>query len=256
MSGASPETTRLHILLDGGYGIPRESRPRQEKVFAISKQIANFLTWQRQQQERRKDSLTEKTGDLAPVTVIGCTDEDMKTAILERLRFLLQSDDNVVGANDADAAIIEATDNDATVVKGLPSHFSFARDEEHEMELLEDSVYLSPDAPMALNPSQAPPGKVIVGLLIDRRVQINRSLHRSEKLNLVAKRWPMDVLSDEYHPQEPLNVDTILEALQQWTWNIDSDKTGEVEDDTAFVRASLQAFRHHAERHPARPKHR
>ena len=255
MSGASPESTRLHILLDGGYGIPREARPRQEKVFAISKQIANFLTWQ-QQQRGRQGSLTDKTGELAPVTVIGCTDDDMKTAILERLRFLLVSAESVEGANDVDAGLVEADDDDVADVEGLPSHFSFARDEEHEMELLEDAVYLSPDAPMTLNPSQAPPGKVIVGLLIDRRVQINRSLYRSEKLNLVARRWPMDVLSDEYHPQEPLNVDTILEALQQWTWNSDADKTGDVEDDTAFVEASMQAFRHHAERHPARPKHR
>jgi len=268
----------LHLLLDAGYGVPRESRPRQEKILAIAKQIANFLQWQ---QQHAKSTTT----GMAPVTVIGCEDECLKTALLQRLEILLDNasdfkqvtatttkpppdsdKNNACTENDnGNPPSSECTNNGDTDTPGstrlLPIHFSFAKDPEHTAELLQDAVYLSPDAPVALNPSRHPPGKVIVGLLIDRRVQINRSLHRSEQMQLPAKRWPMEVVGgtsdDAFHPQEPLNVDTILEALQQWSWNCWDKNIGfEAEDDTAFLEASHQAFRHHVQRHPARPKHR
>ena len=296
----SPSTSSptLHILLDAGYGIPRETRPRQEKIYAISKQISNFLTWQLEESSRKQHP---NNLQISPVTVFGFgKDKTMKNEIMKRLKILLKDtttatttttnttadeENNEGGCQDdsndeennaaAAAAYVSDTVSDSAglSIPGLPKHLSFARDddEEHTTELLNDAVYLSPDAPTGLNPCGAPPQKVIVGLLIDRRVQLNRSLQRSEKLNLEAKHWPLlDTLvlksnDDEqeeeklhFHKNEPLNVDTILEALQQWDWNC-KISGGEVVldgDDTPFINASFQAFRHHAERHPSRPIHR
>jgi hypothetical protein len=220
----------LHVILDAGYGVPREARPRQEKILAMAKQIANFLKWQ-----------TQHHGEPARVTVVGCPDEDMKACLLDRLKHLWQTMGSVAKQS----------------LLPLPPNFSFANDLEHSQECLQDAIYLSPDAPSALDSCCPPPSKVIVGLLIDRRVQLNRSLLRSQQLELPARRWPMEVLGDDQHPQEPLNVDTILEALQQWSWNY-CNNSDELErtNDNPFRQASMQAFGHHAHRHPARPKHR
>lgn len=243
------ETTTLaplHLLLDAGYGIPREARPRQEKILAIAKQIANFLEWQLLNKNNG-----EPQQEVAAVTVVGCDTQGMKEALLERLEKLWSAQNKAAPLDKEEESTLNNNGKEAGL---LPPHFSFARDEEHSKELLQDAVYLSPDAPSALNPSQPPPAKVIVGLLIDRRVQLNRSLTRSEQLELSACRWPMETLEEYHHPQEPLNVDTILEALQQWTWNYGCSK--DTEDDLPFLKASIQAFRHHEQRHPARPKHR
>ncbi|CAB9513193.1 expressed unknown protein [Seminavis robusta] len=246
--GSDAAVPPLHLLLDAGYGIPREARPRQEKVLAIAKQIANFLAWQCQQQD-------SSCSLRAPVTVVGCPNDDMKTALLERLK-QLWGDTTEIGRQSAERPTTVGEESSGN--KRLPPHFSFAKDLEHSNELLQNAVYLSPDASSALDPCGAPPSKVIVGLLIDRRIQPNRSLNRSEKLEIPPRRWPMEVIEDYHHPQEPLNVDTILEALQQWSWNHEGSSTTQerhVQDDTPFRRASLQAFQHHAQRHPARPKH-
>ena len=256
-----PTTPPLHLLLDAGYGVPRESGPRQEKILAIAKQIANFLLWQQKQQEQHSSA----AACLSPVTVIGCTDVSMKHALKERLQKLLLLGEELDHK--------PKDDDNPDKIHVLPPNFAFANSSEEEKELLQDAIYLSPDAPSTLNPSTPPPNKVIVGLLIDRRVQINRSWQRAQLLQLEAKRWPMEYLNDadnnnnddeeymdlyHHHAQEPLNVDTILEALQQWSWNCSSSGQEQlmVQDDTPFRNASLQAFRHHAQRHPARPKHR
>ncbi|KAL7557661.1 hypothetical protein ACA910_001263 [Epithemia clementina (nom. ined.)] len=67
-------------------------------------------------------------------------------------------------------------------------------------------VYLSPDAPHALNASQPPPHTVVVGLLIDRRVQLGRSRQRAERFSLPMAQLPLSqaglVLVPE-HESEP-----------------------------------------------------
>ena len=113
-------------------------------------------------------------------------------------------------------------------------------------------VYLSPDASQALDPSKPPPSVVVVGLLIDRRIQRNRSQERAHRLCLPSAQLPLSqaglilVSEDEkddaaddkktnshkqepqrkdqghsfrFHSSEPLNVDCVLELLQQWHWN-------------------------------------
>ena len=272
----------LHLLLDAGYGIPRETRPRQEKILAMAKQIANFLEWQHEQHQQQQQQEATPVCQIAPVTVIGCQDDDMKAALLQRLEKVM-ANTKITKPKMPTEDSAEATEDDKDGSEEnpreplLPLHFSFTRSEEHTRELLQDAVYLSPDAPSSLQPSRLPPAKVVIGLLIDRRVQVNRSLSRSEQLQLEARRWPMEVLEDVlnelqpnredtddkqqqpyYHTNEPLNVDTILEALQQWSWNATTVGSDDIAsgDDTAFRHASFQAFRNHAQRHPARTQHR
>mmetsp|Transcript_17120 Transcript_17120/g.35358 ORF Transcript_17120/g.35358 Transcript_17120/m.35358 type:complete len:287 (-) Transcript_17120:306-1166(-) len=142
-----------------------------------------------------------------------------------------------------------------------------------------DCCYLSPDAEQSLNPAEAPPRIAIVGLLIDRRVQPNRSRDRAANLatntniTIAARRWPLEECFDEIDPCEPLNVDCVLEGMQQWWWNRanytrnvvhgSSSKESKSNDTTSmlldnketFVQAVAQAIEHHAQRHPSRPLH-
>lgn len=103
-------------------------------------------------------------------------------------------------------------------------------------------VYLSPDAQDVLDvDSSTPPHTVIVGLIIDRNVQLNRSLNRASSLDIPSARWLLeecirDVISNDedsadghaeqdtmaiMNQNEPLNVDCILEGMQQWYWNVE-----------------------------------
>ncbi len=214
------------LICDAGYGFPREARPRKEKILAIARQLVNFLEWQ---QER------DVPAAAAEVRVVACTEDDVRIALEERTLDLLGT-------------------------KELPSNVSFSCQslEDACQETVADQVvYLSPDAEVSLDPSQKPPRSVVVGLLIDRRIQHNRSNDRATKLNIVAKRWPLEDCFKEISANEPLNVDCVLEGMQQWWWN--NDKLKNVEDkiarNEAFIQAASQAINHHAERHPSRPVH-
>lgn len=139
------------------------------------------------------------------------------------------------------------------------------------------TVYLSPDADESLDPCQRPPRIAIVGLLIDRRIQPNRSKERASKLLfknndtttssssttsgiVVSKRWPLEDCFVDINAKEPLNVDCIMEGMQQWWWNYALDKAAtttisSTNNKEHFVHAASQAIQHHAERHPSRPLH-
>jgi hypothetical protein len=77
-------------------------------------------------------------------------------------------------------------------------------------------IYLSPDSNDSIDPCKVPASVVIVGMLIDRRVQPNRSKERASDLNILSQRWPLDQCFAKIDPNEPLNVDCILEGMQQW----------------------------------------
>lgn len=202
------EDERTPILLcDMGYGLPREERPRKERLNAIAKQLVNFLSWQESVPNTPK----------ATVKVVACPDPD---ALLSRLLELWSGDSS------------------------LPNHVSISNNP-LDAFVQEKAVYLSPDAPDVLDPHAPPPRVVIVGMLIDRRVQPNRSRQRAEKMDVQAARWPALVGWD---PQEPFNVDCILEGMQQWHWNHDAGSG-------TFLEAARQALRHHQERHPQRVQH-
>jgi hypothetical protein len=116
---------------------------------AIASQLSNFIRWQTT--SKRIDDQS-----VAMVRVVGCADETTRAAL--------------------QAKLVEKLD-----MHVLPNHVTIS------CELLEEClwkepnksthadeeavVYLSPDADAALDPCKRPPRVVVVGLLIDRRVQ-------------------------------------------------------------------------------------
>ncbi|KAG7336599.1 hypothetical protein IV203_014883 [Nitzschia inconspicua] len=221
------------LVCDAGYGFPRENRPFQEKLKAISNQLANFLQWQMEE-----DRSASNDRSFARIQVVGCSNERTRLDLQEKLLEKLHS-------------------------STLPSHVEIT------CQSLEDflssgpavssnndepvPVYLSPDADETLDPQMKPPRVVVIGLLIDRRIQPNRSKDRASKLHIVSKRWPLEECFLEISANEPLNVDCILEGMQQWWWNCgNAEAVGSKEN---FIQAASQAINHHAQRHPSRPLH-
>jgi hypothetical protein len=227
------------LICDAGFGLPREGRPRKEKILAIARQLVNFLEWQQQESSSSSSSGAAPTSNiLARVQVVGCPDEATKSALEQRTKELWKPQSS-----------------------SLPSHVEFScqpleetcQQYEDDDDDEEEVVYLSPDTDDALDPCQAPPNVVVVGLLIDRRIQVNRSKDRATKLNIVVKRWPLEDVLTNMNAKEPLNVDCILEGMQQWWWNYPKMKLSSPKE--SFCQAVAQAIEHHAQRHPARPVH-
>mmetsp|Transcript_22633 Transcript_22633/g.37434 ORF Transcript_22633/g.37434 Transcript_22633/m.37434 type:complete len:230 (-) Transcript_22633:24-713(-) len=155
----------------------------------------------------------------AEVVVIGC-DEASQTAVEERMVELLKGD--------------------------VPDNFRFSS---QSLESLQDSIYLSPDAEETLDANTPPPDRLVVGLLIDRRIQLNRSKNRATKLGLPSARLPLENFNVD--DSEPLNVDTVLTAVQQWWWNCETMGASS----ECFLDSMEQAFQEHYLRHPNRPLH-
>lgn len=247
----------FHILCDLGYGIPKEARPRKEKILAISKQLVNFLAWQHAFGKRQPIGGGAHERKPAHVEIVSCTDSEAEKAIKERMHDLWNADNT----------------NEC-----FPGNFSFAScsleewlrrhtccssekdstEQESPLYNCSDVVYLSPDAEKPLDPSQPPPRVVVVGLLIDRRtIQFNKSKDRGHNLGLSTARWPLDQIVANISPSEPLNVDCVLEGMQQWEWNCHSSSACTTEQHLmkSCTDAIVQALEHHSERHPERPVH-
>jgi hypothetical protein len=229
------------LVCDAGYGFPREKRPFQEKLNAISSQLSNFLEWQQLSNGNNNNNNTPMRRKLALVQVVGCPNEiirsALKTKLLEKINAVSLPNHVTISCLSLEEYLL-SLDGSATDEMSTP-------------------VYLSPDADESLDPTELPPNIAVVGLLIDRRVQPNRSKDRASKLRIVSKRWPLEeCLMDNLHSQEPLNVDCILEGMQQWWWNChgNSDNTNKLSKER-FVQAASQAINHHVKRHPARPLH-
>lgn len=222
------------LICDAGYGLPREARPRREKVLAIARQLVNFLQFQEEYGEKNNHKYVAK------VQVVGCKDEATLSALEDRTRELYGQD-------------------------ALPGHVSFSCqaledfcDEKSQSVSNErEATYLSPDAEVMLDPAGRPPAIAIVGLLIDRRVQPNRSNDRASKLKIRAARWPLETSFQNIHSNEPLNVDCILEGMQQWYWNWNDDSVPAFQTNKkeCFVQAATVALGRHTQRHPSRPLH-
>lgn len=202
------------LICDAGYGFPLEARPRREKILAVAKQLCNFLQWQ---------VVAAKKKEYAAVKIVLSSNKD-QVALESRLKELWAAEE-------------------------LPDHVEFCSDGSFA-----EGVYLSPDSPNVLAPAARPPAVVIVGMLIDRRIQPNRSLNRSSKLGTSSARWPLESCGSNIHPHEPLNVDVVLEGMQQWWWNVQNDQNND-DSEFPFVQAATQALQRHYQRHPNRPLH-
>ena len=235
------------ILCDMTYGLPREARPRKEKILAISRQLVNFLKWQttaehhqHQQQHVMNANMHSfsTTTTTTPycyccceVRVVACPDQTTADALQKRMLELWNNVNNERHQHRQDD-------------ESLPSHFSITTQPLEDWMMMmtipttsvaaaatsaasnnnaphsKMPVYLSPDAKDVLDIHQDPPPIVVIGLLIDRRIiQLNRSVERASKLEMPVARWPLETVSDVLDRNEPLNVDCILEGMQQWYWN-------------------------------------
>mmetsp|Transcript_16219 Transcript_16219/g.30670 ORF Transcript_16219/g.30670 Transcript_16219/m.30670 type:complete len:163 (-) Transcript_16219:1618-2106(-) len=148
----------------------------------------------------------------------------------------------------------------------------------------ETIVYLSPDADERLDPYQDPPRIAVVGMLVDRKIQPNRSKLRAQELSdqtsskghddnnvnddisrMQVKRLPMDDLRVvDLKDNEPLNIDTVMEIMERWWGNIrlfketkgeSLDRDRVLYDPTHFADAAIRALHSHRKRHPNRTIH-
>lgn len=206
------------ILCDLGFGIPKEARPRREKILAISNQIVNFLSWQHQE------------GKPNPVhlKVVDCIDADVEADLRSRM-----------------AEIWKTKHSD---LRPFPDNFGFSTQPLEEVKA--NIIYLSPDAPETINQSHYEMIPV-VGMLIDRRIQVDRSLNRANKLSAHSVRLPLDEFNLDTN--EPLNCDCVLESLQRWYWDAEASNTKA--DEGIIVRSIHGALVSHIKRHPGRPIH-
>jgi len=256
-------------------------------MLAIARQLVNFLTWQQQQQSAAAVATTTSDANpsIIPLEIVDCPDSATQDALWKRMQTLWDS-----------------AHSETTPKPPFPSHITFSnqplesygihssasnRGNETTTNNLHGSspVYLSPDAPQTLDSGIPPPHTLVVGLLIDRRVQVNRSRQRADQMTMASAQLPLyeagivfeDATTNHsktttstetltrFSSSEPLNVDCVLEAVQQWNWNCESstivrDERRSVEEqiraqqDCCFD-ALLQALLHHSQRHPGRTQH-
>lgn len=248
------------LLLDAGYGFPREKKVRKEKINAISSQLSNFLIWQTM-------GSTKTDCQFAVVRVVGCPDEKTKMLLENRTIENMKrapASSSALNINDSLPSHVAITcETLEECLESLASNNTATSTTATYSSNFDEPVYLSPDADESLDPCSEPPGIAIVGLLIDRRVQPNRSRDRAQNIGIVARRWPLEDCFAEIDSHEPLNVDCVLEGMQQWWWNWshssiscsnDAEANKRVKRET-FIQAASQAIEHHAKRHPSRPLH-
>jgi len=180
------------------------------------------------------------------------------------------------------------------------------------------AVYLSPDVETRLSTTKQPPRIVVVGMLVDRKVQANRSKQRVESLEvpvpapasnlngdssvtpvpdgdnieqatetatetttadnalIEGARLPLEVLNvSDLGTDEPLNIDTVMEMIQRWWFNLDDIHTSNsccidsIQVDTSIISnvnsetqltsicrdALARSMLTHRQRHPNRTIH-
>ena len=270
------------MICDAWYGFPTQKRPRKERVLAVAKQIYNFASW-------RSDYMKQKRVKIgaAQVYVIGKVDD--VEAIKERFEQLVagvkskkdDAVDDVDDAGDADdscLSVIQCSFLPGKTLEDLSKEL-WACDPKkthHETTTaVERIAYLSPDANEKLSTSQLPPRIVVVGMLVDRKVQPNRSKLRAESLGrptandaelqgssshmdeIVPMQLPLDSLNvSDLSDDEPLNIDTVMEMMQRW-WINSNDGGGSSEDKMKmfFRDAAARALLTHRQRHPNRTLH-
>lgn len=261
------------IICDAWYGLPTQKRPRRERVNAVARQLRNFelssiwsccctgtptstscATCNNGNNKRRAKYRIVLVGGEADVKVIG--------ERLDKLR-----EDGKADVDDDDECrvqLLPGVSVEAECKQALAQRTSFTSldDTSTDTAQPEDAIYLSPEAKRILDPCKSPPTTVVVGMLIDRRVQPNRSSLRAEKIHVQAARLPMEELRTEgLDNSEALNVDTVLELMVCWWDAVDGSVDGVLvngEEDTmrrCFVEAATSAMVSHEDRHPNRPLH-
>ena len=264
------------IVCDAWYGLPTQKRPRRERVNAIARQLRNVE--QSALLATTKTAAANNTGASSTpgccgVRVVLVGKESDVQIIGERLEKLREEDGGTNGESSCGSCRVEVLPN-VTVSEACGTlrtqddePASTAND---DAECHDKPIYLSPDADTTLDPRKPPPRTVVVGMLIDRRVQPNRSSERATKIDVPAARLPMDELKVEgLETNEALNVDTVLEMMVCWWNNVDGlhvgggnagGKNDDVDDNgnsfrRCFIAAASAAMVSHEDRHPNRAIH-
>jgi hypothetical protein len=234
------------FVCDLQYSFPNERRPRREKIGALANQLANFWEWQQNQCDTHNSTTRKKPGLIMLVHLE--QDDDAVTEILDRLQQLEDEPRSANVATKDGTLLCCQSDNHQRIIKTTTDPLKQVTN-----AMNGKAIYLSPDAETVLSSSSSSStspnneGKVhdlsciIVGGIIDRKnISQYRSLSRALELDIPAARWPMPT---DWNPNEPLNIDCILQGMQSWIW------TGNLQTSIA------EALEAHVRRHPGRPKH-
>lgn len=267
------------IICDAWYGLPTQKRPRKERVNAVARQLRNFELFATAH-ANDTSSLCKKKCKV--VLVGGASDVKVIGERLEKLwmdeegsidgdccyRVQLSPDTSVESLCASKPIISNDANSDKTAIASSCEDTTNSHHPEQLQQHDDDDVaiYLSPNADHVLDPRKPPPRIVVVGMLIDRRVQPNRSLVRSQKLKTtLAARLPMEELRVEgLENSEALNVDTVLELMVRWWDGVDKLQQQQQDNDDiaqgdllrrCFLEAATFAMMSHEDRHPNRAIH-
>jgi hypothetical protein len=258
MSPASASMPNPIILCDAWYGFPQQKRPRKERIYAVSRQLANFLQWREEYCPKQTNSGDVIQSKSCSVCLLG-TGNDVQ-AVKDRVCEIEGQVSTSHNTNKWKVQVEFAADVD--IHRYLERRVSNGHKN--------DAVYLSPDAEGTLSTTCRPPCIVIIGMLIDRRVTTHRSRLRAEEtLNIRTVTLPLDELNvKELTSKEPLNVDIVMELMQRWWYNCDKLelKLSQIDKDLSeeavgslykrcFVEAAAWAMKSQRERHPNRTVH-
>lgn len=263
------------IVCDCGYGWPKEKRPRQEKIRAVAKQISNFLRWQEEiissppvfNKSACRVVVVGSKSNLAPLekrlSAIFVSNKAechlMQRVVFQEGDLLSLQESGIIGTSEPANGSTKTT---------AASNFLARYTSSTNM------VYLSPDAEEILDYKTKPPTVVIVGMLVDRRVALNRSKERASKFQQQQQQHSIEIAklplsqcqkimrvtnsSNSLKDEEPLNIDTVLEIMQRWHLQCagcDDDDGAALDNGAAFVKAAVDALMSHQERHPNRTLH-
>lgn len=260
------------IICDAWYGFPIQARPRLERIRAVAKQIYNFVIWKYKFIQEKK--IPNNACSMA--VVIG-EKEDI-IAVQERVEEWLEKSTEL---KDASYFTLK---NYCIFLPGQKledlsidlSNFIRSRIEESQSEdtqtiqsnciKLPSIAYLSPDADESIPANQTPPKHVIVGMLVDRKVQPNRSKSRAEAIqindeeqcmSIETKQLPLKALNvSDLSQDEPLNIDTVMEMMERWWINVKyRDGSSESKRVLHFRDAAARSLLTHRQRHPNRTIH-
>jgi len=250
------------IVCDAWYGFPTQKRPRRERILAVSKQIYNFIKW-------RKDYVTEKNLKCAVSSVLVIGKNEDVDAIRERVEELQGKDSDCCDGDDdnCNAPCFYLPGKD---LEDLAGELVAVEMQGDQSEVI---AYLSPDASEKLSAIEAPPRIVVVGMLVDRKVQPNRSKIRAESLlkqcadvesstavkevAIVPFQLPLDALNvSDLSQDECLNIDTVMEMIERWWVNAKfRDGDTDAKRKLQFRDAAARALMTHRQRHPNRTIH-
>ena len=207
-----------------------------------------------------RDTILVATKKKEDIPILFFSDCTMIDCLQECHSLLDDNDDCVVVTDGMNSLSVNGNSRDGKVETAIEQG-------QPNEAIIKTACYLSPDGIKTLNPKLPPPKIVIVGMLVDRRVTINRSRNKAAVLNLISYQLPMSLLTTQRNSNiglirndEPLNIDTVLDLMDGWWRNhfhsSHSDKFSESDENLqSFLDAADIAMKIHSDRHPMRTLH-